>query len=119
MTPAEFKTLMPAFEGVADPDIQRWITRAVPYFDVGRWADLYSDGVMYFVAWGLVDEGVDGVPDVANIDSLTTREKVGGLEVGYSDKAIGLVADDPFQSNKFGRRYASLARQAGMGAAVV
>jgi hypothetical protein len=119
MTPSEFKTLMPAFVGVADQDIQRWITSADPYFDVAGWGALYSDGLRFYVAWGLVDEGVAGVPAVANIDSLTTREKVGGIEVGYSDRAVEMLADDPFASNKFGRRYSKLAREVGMGAVAV
>lgn len=121
MTPAEFKTLMPDFVGVADADIQRWLNRSVTYLtESPRWCDQYSDGVTNFVAWGLVDEGVDGVPPgVENISSSATREQVGQVQVYYSEAAIARVAEDPFQSNKFGRRYAALARQVGRGAAGV
>lgn len=119
MTPSEFKTLMPAFVGVADEDIQRWITSAVPYFDVARWDDLYTDGLRFYVAWGLVDEVVAGAPPTPNVSSFATLKRVGTEQIQYSEAALAMVAADPFQSNKFGRRYAALAREVGRGAVAV
>lgn len=119
MTPTEFRTLMPQFSGVGDSDIQRWLNKAPPYLDVARADDLYPDGLSNFVAWGLVDEGTAaGVPLTPNVSNFATLKKVGTEQVGYSEAMMKLVAEDPFMSNKYGRRFRAIAREVGRGAAV-
>lgn len=121
MTSADFKTLMPQFSGVSDPDILRWIARvtASPGFEVARWGDDYAEGLGNLVAWGLVDEGAAGVPPTPNVSNFATMKKVGQLQTEYSEAAMAAVADDPYQSNKYGRRYRALARQVGRGGVAV
>lgn len=120
MTPAEFKTLMPAFVGVADADIQRWLDRSATYFDVGRWDTLYSDGLVNWVAHKLIMENTaEGLPLVPVISSLAIFKRVGTEQVQYSPEALAAVMAEPMNATYFGREYLELAREVGMGAVAV
>lgn len=117
MTPADFIKLQPAFRGVPGRDIQRWLDRADPYFDVSRWDALYQDGLAYWVAHKLVVEGTSqGLPEVPVIGGLAVSKKVGTEEIRYSEKALQAVMEEPMTATSFGREYLSLRDQVGAGA---
>ena len=117
MTPSDFKALLPAFASVSDPDVQRWLDRADPYFDTGRWGALYSDGLAYWVAHKLIIEGAAaGLPVVPIIGSLAIQKQVGTEMVRYSEGALAKVMAEPMYATSFGREYIELRDEVGMGA---
>jgi hypothetical protein len=112
-----FKDLRPAYEDVPDPDIQRWLDRADPYFDVGRWGALYDDGLAYWVGASLLIEGTaENLPNVAVIRVMAISKRVGPEEVRYSDAVIQAVMKEPMLATEDGRRYLNLRDEVGMGA---
>lgn len=117
MTPPDFQSLMPAFKDVPVPDVQRWLDRADPYFNVGRWGLLYSDGLANWVAHKLEMEGTAAnLPVIPIIRNIATNKRVGSEQIAYSEAALAAVMSEPMNATSFGREYLTLRDQVGMGA---
>lgn len=117
MAPSEFKTLFPEFSTEADARVQLFIDRAAPHFDIGRWGDLYSDGVAYFAAHELTLANAQaaqggGVKALAND---VVAKKVGDVSVTKDAALLAKQADNPFYRTLYGQKYLYLRRQVGMG----
>jgi hypothetical protein len=114
MTPSEFKAAMPAFLDEDDSTIQRWITRSTPYFNVDAWDDLYSDGLLYWVAHSIVLEGALGATlATAGGGQDAVGKAVGKVSVRYSDRIVELKANDPYMRTTYGQEYRRLAKLVG------
>jgi hypothetical protein len=108
--PSDFRTAMPAFAGVSDDDINRWLGRSTPYFDVGRWGSFLSDGLANWVAHQLlVENTAAALPNLPVVRSLAIGKKVGTESVAYSDKMIQEVAKNPYKATGPGCEYYRLA----------
>jgi hypothetical protein len=127
MTPAEFKALLPEFEGVPDATIQAWLDRSAPYFNLRYWGALYPDGLLYWVAHQLVLSGAasgGGSGGSGNAGGVTvsgdvTSAKVGDVTVTRSSSVVEKSASNPYLATKYGQEYLALANMIGAGAMAV
>jgi len=112
MTPADFRAWDPlAFASSPDdPTIARWIARATPYFNVGIWDDLYTDGIFYWVAHNIALEAYLGSTFQTAGGALDAiGKRVGSVSINYSDKITELKAKDPYMRTVYGQEYRRLA----------
>ncbi len=114
MTPSEFKTQFPEFEGETDERLRLFISRAAPHFDIERWGDLYPEGVANFVAHELTRAKVQAAQGGGASDTLNKR--VGDVSIGKDAGLLAKQADNPFYRTLYGQKYLTLRRQVGMGA---
>ena len=121
MTPTEFKTIFPAFEGEAEPRVQYALDSAAPFFDVARWDDLYLQGLANYAAHTLTMTAVSAVAvgGVAGVSDVAIMKKVGDVSVSKSEIMLDKQAKNPFLRTLYGQEYQRLARLVGMGAVAV
>lgn len=121
MTPAEFKAIFPSFDGETDARVQYAIDSAAPFFDVARWENLYTQGLVNYVAHTLTMTAVAAVVvgGVAGVSDVATTKKVGDVSVTKSDAMVEKLAKNPYLRTVYGQEYYRLSRMVGMGAIAV
>lgn len=121
MTPAEFKIIFPTFEGEADARVQYALDSAAPFFDVARWNDLYTQGLVNYAAHTLTMTAVAAVcvGGVAGVSDTANMKKVGDVSIGRSDAMLEKQTKNPLYRTLYGQEYLRLARLVGMGAVAV
>lgn len=119
MTPSEFKEQLPEFVDVPDTRVQVLLTRSLKYLNATLWADLYSDGQMYWVAHYLVTSPAAGDAPFAEAAGITV-EMVGSVRVERATAVAEKEADDPMYGSRYGREFIRLRTLVGIscGAAV-
>lgn len=122
MTPSEFKAWFPrneAFQMMNASEIQTYLTRAVPYFDVTRWGGFYSEGVACFVAHSIVMDASDGANELTEAAGIETSASVGDTSFSISSELVNAQAKDHFMRTRYGQRYKKLQRMIGAGGTCV
>lgn len=118
MTPSDFKLAFPEFQSMADQDIQFWIDRVAPHFDVERWDDLYEEGVGNLVAHYITvskQQTAKAQANDPNADAVVL--KAGDTEVRFSERIKVLqIERSPLVRTDYGQQYAYLSRLVGRGA---
>lgn len=122
MTPAEFKARLPEFSTVSDEVIQDAIDEAAPFFNVGRWSELYPRGLRYFVAHILTLDAENAAKHTAAPSASDAGDnvgkKVGDVSVTKGESLVRLQMKDSFMRTKYGQLYAELRDMVGIGGVV-
>lgn len=119
ITPADFKVRFPEFESSSDLLIQTHINDATPFFEVGRWGDLYDLGLSNFVAHSLAAAAARASAAArggGGISDSVVSKKVGSVQIQRSEALLMENLKDPFMTTVYGREYKRLVRIVGMGA---
>ena len=112
MTAAEFKAAFPVFTSTPDATVDLVISAAAPFFNVGEWDDLLTDGLGNYVAHKLTMQGLSLTGAMASAGAGASKT-VGRVSISSSQGAVGIMMADPFQRTIYGQTYAALARQVG------
>lgn len=125
MTPADFQTAFPGFADVDVTVVQRWLTAADPWFDVGRWDAFYTQGLGFWVAHQLIMEaalsgkacgGVGFNDKIGELAALPIIMKtVDTVSITYSANLLMKQVEDPFLRTFYGQQYRYLANLVGIG----
>jgi hypothetical protein len=116
VTPSEFKAIFPQFTAETTERVQAFLDLAVPYFNVERWGDFYSEGLANFVAHSIVVGNYEAAQStsIANANDVSSKT-VGALSVSRDGTLLNWQAKDPFMRTTYGQRYAYLRRKIGLG----
>lgn len=132
MTPATFRTLLPAFaDGESFPDAMLipWLDFAAAQVPAARWGGLRAQGVAFLAAHHLTlvaaaskaGDGTGGL-DVAAGGVVSDSKTVGGVSKSTS-RSGGAAGADPragqYNDTSWGRQYWALAVTIGAGGVVV
>lgn len=122
MTPSEFRAWFPtpsAFASMTDEAIAPFIARTVPYFNVARWGDFYSEGVAYLTAHFIVmNNGTAAAGITVPSANDFVAKSVGGVSASRSAELVAEAAHDPFMRTSYGQEYCRLRDMVGLGGAV-
>jgi hypothetical protein len=116
--PSEFQGYFPDgdFDSLDDTYIQMFLDRAVPFFDVASWCQLYSEGLAMFVADRIVQSKARRALGIAQINNGATTEKhVGAVGTSYDSQILNRQARDTATLTDYGRRYVELRDMVGLG----
>ena len=120
MTPADFVAAFPAFRDEQVPTIQRHLNASAPFFDVARWGAFYDEGLGCWIAHRLTVENAHGESkNETAIKGDVTTEEAGGISTTRSSELLTMATKNPYLRTTYGQRYHYLARQVGLGGAVV
>ena len=119
MTPSEFKVWFPSpspFADLDDEQIQPYLTRTTPYFNVGRWGGFYSEGVANLAAHFIVMSNTVATAGItAAVAGDVVSKTVGPVSVSKSGELVAEEAHDPFMRTSYGQEYCRLRDQIGLG----
>jgi hypothetical protein len=102
VTPSSFQAQFPEFASTSQTLIQTWITASVTFFNTDRWDDLLDLGVAYWVAHQIVDAQQDAI---APVTDDTVMQKEGDVSYQRDSVLVNRIADNPYLSTKYGRKY--------------
>lgn len=116
MTPSEFKAFFPQFTLETTERVQSFLDLAVPYFNVPRWGDFYSEGLANFVAHSIVIANFEATQSTSQTNANDVTEKhVGPVGMSRDSALLNLQAKVPFMRTTYGQRYMYLRRKIGLG----
>ena len=118
MTPSEFLADpdFVAFAAESPATIAKWLVKAVPFFDVGRWGAWYSEGLGNWIAHRIVMSNLRATQPTNRTDAGDTASKaVGPVSKSYDSMLINAQAKDPYMRTSYGQEFCRLRRLVGMG----
>jgi hypothetical protein len=122
MTPSEFRAWFPspsAFASMTDEAITPFIARTVPYFNVARWGDFYSEGVANLTAHFIVMANAQAAAGITvPVASDLVSKSVGGVSGTRHAELVAEAAHDTFMRTSYGQEYCRLRDLVGLGGAV-
>lgn len=120
MTPSEFKAVFPdgEFNALDNSYIQKFLDKAVPYFNVTRWGAHYSEGLANFVAHRIVVSKAQAALALQVDSGNVTEEHVAAVGHSMDGNLLNKQAEDPFLTTNYGREYAARRDLVGIGGAI-
>ncbi len=122
MTPTELKAWFPllsALQAMTAEQIQPYLTRCTPYFDVARWGDFYSEGVANLAVHFITMDNTTATAGIAAVvDGAYVSKTVGPVSASKSGEIVGEQVHDPFLRTYYGQEYCRLRDLVGLGGAV-
>ena len=124
MNASDVKAALPELALVPDDVVQRHLTSADPFFDVGAWGGFYARGLSFFVAHSIVMELVRGgwkglTQAVADAQGVTAKSSSGAVSWSIDSTVLQLQMKDPIYKTTYGQEYAYLRDLVGVGGVVV
>ena len=117
MTPSEFQALFADgdFDTLDGSYIQKFLTMAVPMFNVSRWGSFYSEGLANYVAHSIVMSKQRATramqPDSGNV----SEQHVGPVGESFDNELLMRQAEDTYMRSDYGQRYCELRDLVGLG----
>ena len=119
MTASEFKAFWPfgEFASVSNTVIDNVLAKAIPYFDVTVWGDLYTEGLANFVAHFVVLYQSQALKSLTqeSAGDVVARAISGAVSMSRDPVMMRIAARDPFMRTTYGQQYRNLADLVGMG----
>ncbi len=114
MTPAVFRTVIPALSGETDATINAVLALSTPWFNLDRWGAFLTEGLANWVAHNIVTGRHTNAAGMLTAGDATDKQ-VGSVRVSRGETLLKAQIEDPFMRTVYGQRYRYLARLAGMG----
>jgi|GEM_PF-2926389 hypothetical protein len=102
VTPSSFQAQFPEFASLTAAQIQFWLDQSDSFFDATRWDDLLDLGVSYWVAHQLVSATQDAAVQVTDD---TVQQKAGDVSYQRDSTLVNRIADNPYLSTSYGKKY--------------
>lgn len=119
MTVTEFKNRFPEFEQELDNTINQIIVYSIPFFNVQAWADLYDEGLAYWVADRLVLSKTQATNAGSANNGMGSSVTVGDVSISQDSNAVQSLVNNPAYRSIYGQQYLYLSRLVGVGALAV
>ncbi len=110
---AQFVALFPEFASLPSATFNAWLSNATPFFNQGRWADLLTLGVCYWIAHSITLANANSVQPMTDD---TSGQKAGDVSYQRDSKLVNAEADDPYMRTTYGQQYRYYMKQVGAGA---
>ena len=115
-TYAQFIAQFPEFANISPYVVNNWLDLANPFFDQGRWDDMLTLGVLYWVAHQIQDSMANATQPLTD-DSIS--QKAGEVSYSRDSKLMNAQADNPYLKTYYGQQYWKYARLVGAGGAAL
>lgn len=110
---AQFVAAFPEFATLPESTFNFWLANATPFFNQGRWADLLTLGVCYWIAHSITLANANSVQPMTDD---TSGQKAGDVSYQRDSKLVNAEADDPYMRTTYGQQYRAYMKMVGAGA---